>query len=354
MFPTSRTSIVYNVPNKLFGLPPYYYRLRACDTNLTSNTPANQYQRLKLIQNTVRVYASLYTSNLGPLSAYQNPGVATHNVCWNQMSDRVVPSVQRSVIPSGTNCSLNRKTTSVTSSRPGCQSPGGIGCDIKHNSYDRYLNRLKAKGPLRRGTVSPTFGIPFIPFDPAYPVYGGKTLKTNIVTGCDCPISTNKNNIQVDDMVEKNTILETGVADLNQVDSKQFVTTNNITTNNMKTTHDNNVLIYNDPLYQPYPSGSEFSFNIGEYVYAIQRGNYYYTRAIIEHKYNNLTYLIQFDDGVSEIQTINSLLPYYPCNCGGQINSKTYSTGFLVTNSRTSDFYYSPLYPEYVPNLPVL
>ena len=67
------TSIVYNNPSKLLGLPPYYYRLRSCDTNLTSNTPANQYQRLKLIQNTVRVAGSLYTSNLGPLNAYKKP-----------------------------------------------------------------------------------------------------------------------------------------------------------------------------------------------------------------------------------------------------------------------------------------
>ena len=60
------TSIVYNEPNKIFGLPPYYYRQRNCDTNLNGNTPADQYQKLKLIQNTVRVYGSLYTANLGP------------------------------------------------------------------------------------------------------------------------------------------------------------------------------------------------------------------------------------------------------------------------------------------------
>ena len=65
----AKTSIVYNNQSKLLGLPPYYYRLRSCDTNLTSNTPANQYQIQKLIQNTVRVPSSIYTSNLGPLNA---------------------------------------------------------------------------------------------------------------------------------------------------------------------------------------------------------------------------------------------------------------------------------------------
>lgn len=67
-----------------------------------------------------------------------------YGVCWNQQSDRPVPSVQRGIIPTGQS-SLNRRHTSVTSSRPGCQTPGGAGCDIKHNSYDRYLNRLKGK-----------------------------------------------------------------------------------------------------------------------------------------------------------------------------------------------------------------
>ena len=50
----SKTAIVYKYP--FDSLPnnktkdDYYYRLRNCDTNLTSNTPANQYQRLKLIK----------------------------------------------------------------------------------------------------------------------------------------------------------------------------------------------------------------------------------------------------------------------------------------------------------------
>jgi len=349
MIPTSRTSIVYNAPSKLLGLPSYYYRLRTCDTNLTTNTPANQYQRLKLIQNTVRVYASLYTANLAPLSAYQNPGPQTQNVCWNQMSDRVVPSVQKTVVPTGTNCALNRRTTSVTSSRPGCQSPGGVGCDIKHNSYDRYLNRLKGKGPLRRGKVPADFGTPFIPFNPAYPVYGAKTLKTNIVTGCDCiinsnsnsnSIKTNENNIHIN--ITNNTTSNKMSNTINSMETSAPVLTNK------QTIMENNIQIYNNPLYQPY-SATDFSFQIGEEVFAIQSGNNYYTRAVIEYKYNNLAYLIQFDNGVSEIQTVNKLLIYYPCNCGGKINSQTYPSGFLVTTSTPSEFFSSPIYPTYIP-----
>jgi hypothetical protein len=287
----SQTAIVYNQPNKIVGLPEYYYRWRVCNTNLNGNTPADQYQKLKLIQNTVRVNSSLYTSNLGPLESYKRPDVATYGVCWNQMSDRPVPSVQRATIPTGSNTSLNRRHTSVTSSRPGCQTPGGVGCDIKHNSYDRYLNRLKGKGPLRRGVVPTDFGAP-IPFNRALPVYGGKTMKTNIVNGCDCPIAGQATNLEADER------------------------------------------IYNDPLWQPLPV-SEFSFKVGDYVYAIQTGNTFYTRAVILSITDGV-YTIQFDNGV--IQTVNnanSLLIYFPCNCGGIIDGTLYQSGFLSQINNT-------------------
>jgi len=271
-----KTSIVYNHPNKLIGLPPYYYRLRSCDTNMTSNTPANQYQIQKQIQNTVRVYSSLYTSNLGPLSAYKRPitdkNAGLYGVCWNQMSDRPVPSVQRATVPTGFANSLNNRHNSVTSSRPGCQTPGGVGCDIKHNSYDRYLNRLKAKGPLRRGYVPPGFGAP-IPFNPAFPIYGGKTVKTNIINGCDCPIQDKKTDLLED------------------------------------------IRLYRDPLIQAEPSGT-YAFQVGDYVYAIETGTNYYSKAIVIEVLANNNYLIEFvKDGYQETQNISQLLVYFPCNC---------------------------------------
>jgi hypothetical protein len=271
-----KTSIVYNNPSKLIGLPPYYYRLRSCDTNLTSNTPANQYQIQKQIQNTVRVYSSLYTSNLGPLSGYKRPitdrDAGLYGVCWNQMSDRPVPSVQRATIPTGFANSLNNRHNSVTSSRPGCQTPGGVGCDIKHNSYDRYLNRLKAKGPLRRGYVPPGFGAP-IPFNPAFPIYGGKTVKTNIINGCDCPIQDKKTDLLED------------------------------------------IRLYRDPLIQAEPSGT-YAFQVGDYVYAVEAGTHYYSKAIVIEVLANNNYLIEFvKDGDQETQNISQLLVYFPCNC---------------------------------------
>ena len=295
----SKTAIVYNIPNKIIGLPEYYYRWRVCDTNLTSNTPSNQYQSQKLIQNTVRVHSSLYTSNLGPLTTYVQPTAETYGVCWNQMSDRPVPSVQKSVIPTGTNSSMNRRHTSVTSSRPGCQAPGGIGCDIKHNSYDRYLNRLKGKGPLRRGKIPTDFGSP-IPFNPAFPIYGGKTVKTNIINGCYCPIENKKYQENQDSQ------------------------------------------IYDNPLWQPEPA-SNYSFSVGQYVYAIQIGNDYYTRAEIISVSHGV-YSIKFDNGtVQTITNVNDLLIYFPCNCNGSINGTTYASGFLSNSSPNGASFLSPI-----------
>jgi hypothetical protein len=293
--PISLTSIVYNVSYaKQLGLPPFYYRWRSCEPNFPNRTqtsvggfaPSEQYQKLKIIQDTVRQYGSLYVANLGPLTAYKKPISDPKNgfygVCWNQMSDRPVPSVQRASIPTGYATAMNRRHTSVTSSKPGSQTPGGKGCDIKHNSYDRYLNRLKGKGPMRRGVVPPNFGKP-VPFNPAFPVYGGKTMKTNIVDGCDCP----------------------------QEDSKQ-----------------QNLRIYDNPLWQPYPT-SDYGFAVGSYVYAKQTGNDFYTRAVVESKTESGVYTIKFDNGVTQTETnVNNLLIYFPCNCTPSILEE-----YLVRNT---------------------
>ena len=57
-----RTGIVFNGSTyKPFAVEPYGYRCRGCNIGLSGNTPADQYQKQKIIQNTVRVYSSLYT-----------------------------------------------------------------------------------------------------------------------------------------------------------------------------------------------------------------------------------------------------------------------------------------------------
>ena len=183
---------------------PLEYRCRGCNNNLTANDPASQYQRQKIIQNTVRVPTSLFTMNLGALNVYQPANldyrvvdvsgsayVVSPGVNWNQMSDRKDPHVQVVKTGSGSGYGASSTRMTITRNRPGALSPGGSGVDIKHNSYDRYLNRLKGKKPLRRDPIPPTFGLPYIPFNRADPIYGGKVMKTSIVNHCNCPIVSN-------------------------------------------------------------------------------------------------------------------------------------------------------------------
>jgi hypothetical protein len=155
------------------------YRSRNIYNNMASSDPSTQYYRQKIIQNTVRVSSSLYTMNLGALNVYQSGKKENGGVNWNQMSDRREPHVQQ--FKSGSNSSAIWRRVG-----PGSMSPGGAGVDVKHNSYERYLNRLKGRKPVRRGVIPADFGT-YIPFNRANPVYGGKTLKTAIVNGCTCP-----------------------------------------------------------------------------------------------------------------------------------------------------------------------
>lgn len=172
---------------------PIIYQCRSCNRNLASNNPASQYQRQKLIQRTVRMPSSQYSMNLAGLTVFSKalvtgqiveqagtPYYVPPNINWNQMSDRPVPSVQR--VKTASYGASSTKST-IVRNRPGAMSPGGIGVDIKHNSYDRYLNRLKGKGPLKRGvTIIPQV----VPFNQAYPIYGGKMYKTGVIDSCAC------------------------------------------------------------------------------------------------------------------------------------------------------------------------
>lgn len=190
---------------QMTGMPSELNSCRGCNQNLASDNPASQYQRQKLIQNTVRVASSLYTMNLAGLSGYQKPlstyqivdqpgtpYVAPPTVYWNQMSDRAKPANQVVKTGSGSTYHVSSTRHTIVRDRPGAMSPGGVGVDIKHNSYERRLNKLKGRGPLRRGVIPPAYGAP-IPFNRAYPVYGGKVVKTAIINGCDCIDASSQN-----------------------------------------------------------------------------------------------------------------------------------------------------------------
>lgn len=302
------TSFSFTVPYKTDSGQS---RCRNCDTNLTGNSPANQYQRLKIIQNTVRVPSSLYTMNLGALSAYKEATPATYGVCWNQQSDRPVPSVSVATVPSGStsmavssrlgfgNYGYAGRSYTQTCSRPGGQTPGGVGCDIKHNSYARRLNRLKAKGPLKQQGVPVSFG-EVVPFNLAYPIYGGKTMKTGIIAGCDCNSS----------LIAKQSIF-TGSTDLFS-----------------------NIVL---------------TLSVGDYVYALfPNVKTCYSRAIIITVNGDGTFVIQFDDGTTDTQDLSVLRPYYPCPDSSATNSNLYNGGILseIENGIENLFNLNCVYPN--------
>jgi hypothetical protein len=261
------------------------YSCRGCNQNLASDNPASQYQRQKLIQNTVRVNSSLYTMNLAGLAGYQSPlntyqeveqagtpYYAPPTVNWNQMSDRAKPAIQ--VVKTGSGSAYHGSSTkhTIVRNRPGAMSPGGVGVDIKHNSYDRYLNRLKGKSVLRRGPVPPNYGAP-IPFNRAYPVYGGKVVKTAIINGCD--------ECQKD------------------------------------------VLIANERIYGPILNAIQdkilavgYKFNIGDFVWAkkIYTSTTLYKAQIIDIV--DGLYTLKFtDDNTITTTSVYGLLIYFDCNC---------------------------------------
>ena len=167
-------------------------------TKLTGNTPSQRYQKLKLMYNAVRVPSSVYTMNLGALNVYEIPEVERQGVNWNQMSDRKEPHIQAAG-SSGGNPGGNSTKRSVTRLRPGALSPGGAGVDIKHNSYDRYLARLKGKKPLRQEATPKAFKENNLPFNRAAPVYGGKIFKVGIIDKCVCGPDENRKDLYADE-----------------------------------------------------------------------------------------------------------------------------------------------------------
>lgn len=122
----------------------YYCRSTTCGQIWDLTTNSNKSTNYKIINKLVRIPSSLRTMNLATISSYNKP-TGPLFVYWNQMSDRANPSNQTTFVPSFGD---SRKRT-VTRERPGAQSPGGIGCDIKHNSYNRYLNKLRGKQQIK-------------------------------------------------------------------------------------------------------------------------------------------------------------------------------------------------------------
>jgi hypothetical protein len=277
---------IQNGSTQVDGKSTEFKSCRGCNQNLASNDPASQYQRQKLIQNTVRVYSSLYTMNLAGLAGYQKPSsiyqlikqvempyFAPPGVNWNQMSDRAKPALQTTKVASGSTYHSSSTKHSITRDRPGAMSPGGLGVDIKHNSYERRLNKLKGRAVLRRGVIPPNYGAP-IPFNRAYPVYGGKVVKTAIVNNCDCP----------------------NITDNSAADKRIYGSVLNA--------------------IQDQILAVGYKFNVGDFVWAKKDiiSTKLYKAQIVDIV--NEVYEIKFvDDGSIEYKSASSLLIYFDCDC---------------------------------------
>jgi hypothetical protein len=284
---------------------------------LNSSDPAFQYQTQKIIQNTVRVPSSLYTMDLAALNVYQFPDTTTR-VNWNQMSDRAYPASQKAGA-GGSFYHGSSAKRSQTRERPGSLQPGGKGVDIKHNSYARYLNRIKGGKLARRGPIPSTYGDP-IPFSCAAPIYGSKTVKTSIVNYYPLQCDTIRNcNLPTDKKTEQENI---------RANSIQYSLSNSLQ-------HATDIYIH---------------FKIGDKVYARTSIHYEFRIAIVTYIYEiNDSYQVQFIDDNScavvsphkkEIIPISSDLS----DCGDSqkqnittINPKYSDDCILLNNKSTPD-----------------
>ena len=159
------------------------------DRRLNGISPFSKYQKQRIIQRVVRVPQSLRTMNLAAVNVYQDPVAENSNVNWNQMSDRAVSHIQFTGGNARSHGGNSRRRT-LTSLKPGALSPGGKG-DIKHNSYDRYLLRLKGKAPLKQEPIPANFADNDVPS--RRQGKGGKIIKMGLLPNCTCGPDDNKN-----------------------------------------------------------------------------------------------------------------------------------------------------------------
>jgi hypothetical protein len=191
---------IYDEKNHICSTINVNQSCRGCYKNISSDDPAMINQRQKIIQKVVRINSSLYTMNIAGLNVYQAPSqkyqlveqaganyIIPPGLNWNQMSDRSRPAHQVVKTGSGSTYGSSSLRGTKVRNRPGAMSPGGSGVDIKHNSYERYLNRIKGKGLLKKGKIQ---------VNDEQKMTGGKDSRLAIVNNCFCekPNNVNVNN----------------------------------------------------------------------------------------------------------------------------------------------------------------
>ena len=126
----------------------------------------------KKITKSVGQSSNQYLGNLVSLNVSRDIGCSKIGKN-NQSSDRYYKaSIPRTaIIPTRGNSTKRTQTTL----RPGALGPGGIGVDIKHNSYARYLAKKKGKAIL--GETTPTT------IKNSKRVINNKFMKSRVVSG---------------------------------------------------------------------------------------------------------------------------------------------------------------------------
>ena len=130
----------------------YRYKKPAqCHSCIDISSSLNELQTQKIIQNQVRVSASLFTMNLASLNINSN-NLQNNNKPWHNASDR----------------------------KEAHGSSANKGIDIKHNSYARYLGKKKSQY-LKTEPEKPR------PPNTRWPSYwGNKTRKFGLINNLEC------------------------------------------------------------------------------------------------------------------------------------------------------------------------
>lgn len=128
-----------------YNLPPSY---TVAQCHFCNSQIQNAEQTQRRIWHQVRVGSSTYTLNKAALAGAASILKSNSFTNWNQLSDQAVAHRQTAYHPTHGN-SLR---STLTSHRPGAGAPGGVGVDVKHDSYARFLNKKKGQ-VLRTQTV---------------------------------------------------------------------------------------------------------------------------------------------------------------------------------------------------------
>jgi hypothetical protein len=160
-------------------------RCMACGGDISSNINLETIERR--IQNQTGVPQSQYSDVLASVTVaenyLQNPAsLSNHSTVWGTKFNLRNRSDQRLPLGSSTTnvpTRGNSLKTTTTANRPGASAPPGLGVDVKHDSYARYLGKLKGRTMAIGKTAFPIHPNP-------HAVVNNKSWRFTLVNTTDC------------------------------------------------------------------------------------------------------------------------------------------------------------------------